>query len=74
MEMSDFATRLQQEIDASGIDRKHLSEATGIPYQRMHSWFRRVKSKPRGADLLEVARHLNVDQDYLLGNYIHDSL
>jgi hypothetical protein len=66
MEMSDFAKRLQQEIDARGIDRKELSRATDIPYHRIDPWFRRVKAKPRGDDLLVVARFLDVDQGYLL--------
>ena len=66
MEMSDFARRLQAEIDLLEIDRKAFAEACGIPYHRMDPWFRRPKSKPRGADLLAVARRLNVAQDYLL--------
>jgi hypothetical protein len=66
MEMSGFAIRLQAELDARGIDRKALSEATDIPYHRMTSWFRRAKSKPRGDDLLVVAKYLDLDQAYLL--------
>lgn len=66
MEMSDFAKRLQQEIDDRGIDRKGLSRATDIPYHRIDPWFRRVKARPRGDDLLVVARYFDVDQDYLL--------
>lgn len=66
MEMSDFAKRLQAEIDLLGTDRKALAEACGIPYHRMDPWFRRPKSKPRGGDLLAIARRLNVSQDYLL--------
>lgn len=66
MEMSGFAIRLQAELDARSIDRKALSEATAIPYHRMTSWFRRAKSKPRGDDLLVVAKYLDLDQTYLL--------
>jgi hypothetical protein len=66
MEMSKFAMRLQQEIDAKGIDRKTLSRDTEIPYHRIDPWFRRPKSKPRGTDLLIVARYFNVSQDYLM--------
>ena len=66
MEMSDFAQRLQAEIEAKGIDRKELSRVTAIPYHRIDPWFRRPKAKPRGDDLLVVARFFDVDQDYLL--------
>ncbi len=65
MEMSGFAKRLQAEIDAKGIDRKVLSKEAGIPYHRIDPWFRRLKAKPRGTDLLVVARYFNVSQDYL---------
>lgn len=66
MEMSDFALRLDAEIKALGRDRKSFASDVGIPYHRLDPWFRRPKAKPRGADLLMVARHLNVSQDYLL--------
>lgn len=66
MEMSDFAKRLQAEIDARGTDRKAVSRATGIPYHRLDPWFRRLKAKPRSDDLLLVARFFDVDPDYLL--------
>lgn len=66
MEMSGFAVRVQTELDARGIDRKVLSDATEIPYHRLTSWFRRAKSKPRGDDLLVVAKYLDLDQAYLL--------
>lgn len=65
MKMSGFASRLQQEIDAKGIDRMVLSAKTGIPYHRLTSWFRRETAKPTGDDLLVVAGYLNLDQDYL---------
>lgn len=66
-EKSAFASRLEHEMAKAGIsDRAELGRMTGIPYHRLNPWFIRPKAKPNAADLLAVARALDVSQDYLL--------
>lgn len=50
-EMSGFARRLTDLMQARGWDRMRLSKETGIPYHRLSPWFMRPTALPRGDDL-----------------------
>lgn len=68
MTMSQFAQRLTKLLEEREMSRADLARGTNIPYHRLNPWFIRPAAKPSAPDLLAVADHLGVSEDYLLGS------
>ena len=64
--MTPYAIRVLALLDEQGKRRADLARATGIPYNRLNTWFSVRRSMPNAMDVLKVARFLNVSHEYLL--------
>lgn len=67
MELSPIAQRIKNLMTARGIrNAMDLERATGIPYHRSYSWFRRPKSVPNAEDVETLATFFRVPVGHLL--------
>ena len=67
MELSLIAQRIKKLMTARGLSNaRDLERATGIPYNRSYSWFRRVKAVPNAKDIETLATYFEVPIGHIL--------
>ena len=66
MKKTDFATRLQEALDVTGIKPVELSEKTGLS-QPLISQYLKGKFKAKQNNLYKIAVALNVNEGWLMG-------